>query len=271
MNPEVQTSVERLARALRRLDDLVAPLRPAGRVRRRSRAEERALSQDRAPRRGRPGRRRAGGGRLRRRRWTSGRAISRRPTRSSSSTCAAPTTRTWCKLLLRKAEIVDDVAEKKTLYFRAAQLHEEVLEDLGERGRRLPARAVGRRRRQGRARSAGTALHPPGALERSQERLRQEGGAGDHARREEADAVRARSGLRPRARRSGARGRDLQLDHGPRSRGLRRRAGARSAVSAARALVRPARGARAPDRAGAVARRGGVAALTASASCGAST
>jgi tetratricopeptide (TPR) repeat protein len=34
------------------------------------------------------------------------------------------------KLLLRKAEIVDDVAEKKTLYFRAAQLHEEVIEDL---------------------------------------------------------------------------------------------------------------------------------------------
>ena len=34
------------------------------------------------------------------------------------------------KLLLRKAEIVEDVAEKKTLYFRAAQLHEEVLEDL---------------------------------------------------------------------------------------------------------------------------------------------
>ena len=52
------------------------------------------------------------------------------------------------------------------------------------------------------------------------------------AGREEADAVRARAGLRPRARRSGARGRDLQLDHGPRSRGLRRRAGARSAVSA---------------------------------------
>ena len=34
------------------------------------------------------------------------------------------------QLLLRKAEIVDDVAEKKALYYRAAQLHEEVLEDL---------------------------------------------------------------------------------------------------------------------------------------------
>src|SRR4029079_6785823 len=29
-----------------------------------------------------------------------------------------------------KADIVEDVAEKKTLYFRAAQLHEEVIEDL---------------------------------------------------------------------------------------------------------------------------------------------
>src|SRR4029079_12752216 len=34
------------------------------------------------------------------------------------------------KLLLRKAEIVDDIADKKTLYFRAAQLYEEVIEDL---------------------------------------------------------------------------------------------------------------------------------------------
>jgi tetratricopeptide (TPR) repeat protein len=33
-------------------------------------------------------------------------------------------------LLLRKADIVDDPAEKKNLYYKAAQIHEEVLEDL---------------------------------------------------------------------------------------------------------------------------------------------
>ena len=95
-NPEVQTAVERLARALDKLDDLVARYGAPGRRRLRSRAQERALSQDRAPLRGRPGRR----SRRRRpptaRRWRSGRAISRRPTRSSSSICAAATTRTWC-------------------------------------------------------------------------------------------------------------------------------------------------------------------------------
>ena len=47
-----------------------------------------------------------------------------------------------------------------------------------ERRRRVPARAVRRRRRQGRARSAGAAVHPARALERPQEHLRQEGGAG---------------------------------------------------------------------------------------------
>ena len=99
-------------------------------VGRRSGAQERALSQDRAPRRGRTW------ATTRRRppptprRWTSRRATSRRPTRSSSSTCAAPTTTNLVELLLRKAEIVDDVAEKKALYFRAAQIYEEVLEDL---------------------------------------------------------------------------------------------------------------------------------------------
>ncbi len=35
-------------------------------------------------------------------------------------------------LLLRKAEIVDGLAEKKTLYYKAAQIYEEVLEDLDQ-------------------------------------------------------------------------------------------------------------------------------------------
>ena len=69
-------------------------------------------------------------------RWRSGRAISRRPTRSSSSTCAAATTPNLVQLLQRKAEIVDGPAEKKALYYRAAQLYEEVLEDLESVGRR---------------------------------------------------------------------------------------------------------------------------------------
>ena len=262
MNPEVQT--QRRAAGPRAAAGWTIWSRRYGRlvaVRRRSGAEERALSQDRAPRGGGPRRRRAGGGRVHR---GAGR-VAARPRGGQRARAALPAPRrlprTWSKLLLRKAEIVDDVAEKKTLYFRAAQLHEEVLEDLES--------AVGVFQHVLSVDDGDKAALDQlerlyirlGALERSQGRLRQEGGAGDDAGREEADAVRARSGLRPRARRSGARDRDLQLDHGPRSRGLRRRPGARSAVSAARALVRPARGARAPDRAGAVAGRGRVAAL----------
>ena len=129
-NPEVQASVERLARALRKLDDLVAPLRPAGRRRSPIRSgRTRSITRSRAsprPTWATTRRRRT----RTPRRWTSRRATSRRRTRSSSSTCAAPTTTNLVELLLRKAEIVDDVAEKKALYFRAAQLYEEVLENL---------------------------------------------------------------------------------------------------------------------------------------------
>ena len=93
-NPEVQTSTERLARALRRLDDLVArygqlvesvadPERKNALYHKIARLAEADLGDDdRRRRRTWP-------------RWTCRRAISRRPTRSSSSTCGAPTTRTW--------------------------------------------------------------------------------------------------------------------------------------------------------------------------------
>ena len=134
-----------------KLDDLVAPLRRGWSAGVADPERKNALYHKIARLcRGRPGRRRAGGGRLRARRWTSGRAISTRPTRSSSSTCARGDYANLVQLLLRKAEIVDGAAEKKALYFRAAQLYEEVLEDLESAVERLPARAVRRRRATGR-------------------------------------------------------------------------------------------------------------------------
>ena len=93
-NSEVQGAIERLARALEKLGDLVGALRLAGDVGARRAAQERALSQDRAPLRSRAGHGRAGGRRPTPRRSTSRRATSTRPTRWSSSTCVAATTRT---------------------------------------------------------------------------------------------------------------------------------------------------------------------------------
>ena len=200
-NPEVQTSTERLARALRRLDDLVArygplvesvadPERKNALYHKIARLAEADLGDD--------GQAAAA--------YLAALDVWPRDLEAANALEQLYLRRAdyqnLVKLLLRKAEIVEDVAEKKTLYFRAAQLHEEVIEDLGGRRRGVPARAVRRRRRQGRAGSARAAVHPARALERPQERLREEGGAGDHAGREEADAVRPRAGLRPRARRS---------------------------------------------------------------------
>ena len=255
-----------------KLDDLVARYGRLVAGGRRSGAQERALSQDRAP--------------LPRSTWA---------TTQQAAAAYVAALDVWP----RDLEAANALEQ---LYLRGARLRQPgpaAAAQGGDRRRRRPRRRrstsgrrsstkrcsrtsrsavevfqhvlVGRRRRHDGARSARAALHPARALERSQEHLRQEGGAGADAGREEADAVRARSGLRPRARRSGARRRDLQLDHRPRSRGLRRRPGARSAVSADRALVRPARRARAADRAGAVAGARWSRCASASASCGAST
>ncbi len=235
-------------------------LRAARHRRLRSGAQERALSQDRAPLRGRPGRRSAGGGRVRRR--AGGLAAGSRG--GQRARAALPARRRLREPGAAAPAQGGDRRRRRrkegALLPRGAALRR------GPRGSRelgegVPARSLRRRRRQRGARSAGAALHPPRALERSEEHLRQEGGAGVDAGRQEADAVRARPGLRPRARRSGARGRDLQLDHRSRSGGLRRRPGARSPLSAAGTLVRPPGGPRAADRDGPLARGGGVAPL----------
>ena len=259
-NPEVQASIERLARALRKLDDLVArygrlvdsvadPERKNALHHKIARLAESDLGDDVQAAAA----------------YLAALDVWPRDLEAANALEQLYLRRAdyhnLVKLLLRKAEIVEDVAEKKTLYFRAAQLHEEVLEDLES--------AVGVFQHVLSVDDGDKAALDQ--LERLYIRLARWNDLKNiYAKKAElaatpadkkADAVRARAGLRPRARRSGARRRDLQLDHRPRSRGLRRRAGARSAVPAARALVRPARRARAADRAGAVARRGGVAAL----------
>jgi hypothetical protein len=115
---------------------------------------------------------------------------------------------------------------------------------------RRSARAGDRRRRHagdGRPRAA---VRPPRAVGAAQGRLRQEGRPRRGSDRQEAHAVRARPGLRPRAQ--GRRQGDRDLPGDPRSR--RRRAagdpGPRPALRPGRALVRPARQPRAPGRAG---------------------
>ena len=260
---DVQASIERLARALRQ----------AGRSGRAAtgswsasvadpRAQERAVPQDRAPGRGwswattRRRRPRTS------RRWMCGRAIWTRPNALEQLYLRRADYPNLVKLLLRKAEIVDDVAEQEDAVLpRGAALRRGARRPRTARSACSSTCCRSTTATRPRSISSSACTSASARWNDAQERLRQEGGAGDDAGREEADAVRARAGLRPRARRSGTRDRDLQLDPGPRSRGLRRGAGARSAVSAARTLVRPARRARAADRAGAVARRGRVAAL----------
>jgi tetratricopeptide (TPR) repeat protein len=129
MSAEVQASVERLARALRRLDDLVArygrlvssvadPERKNALYHKIARLAEADLGDDAQAAEA----------------YTSALDVWPRDLEAANALEQLYLRRAdyhnLVKLLLRKAEIVDDVAEKKTLYFRAAQLHEEVIEDL---------------------------------------------------------------------------------------------------------------------------------------------
>ncbi len=128
-NQEVQASVERLARALRKLDDLVArygrlvgtvadPERKNALYHKIAHLAEADLGDDA----------RAADA------YTAALDVWPRDLEAANALEQLYLRRAdyqnLVKLLLRKAEIVDDTAEKKTLYFRAAQLHEEVIEDL---------------------------------------------------------------------------------------------------------------------------------------------
>src|SRR5215471_18176400 len=128
-NAEVQQSVERLARALRRLDDLVArygrlvqsvadPERKNALYHKIARLAEADLGDD--------GQAAAA--------YVAALDVWPRDLEAANALEQLYLRRAdyqnLVKLLLRKAEIVDDVGEKKTLYFRAAQLYEEVIEDL---------------------------------------------------------------------------------------------------------------------------------------------
>ena len=128
-NPEVQASTERLARALRKLDDLVArygrlvesvadPERKNALYHKIARLAESDLGDDVQAAAA----------------YLAALDVWPRDLEAANALEQLYLRRAdyhnLVKLLLRKAEIVDDVAEKKTLYFRAAQLHEEVIEDL---------------------------------------------------------------------------------------------------------------------------------------------
>jgi tetratricopeptide (TPR) repeat protein len=129
MHPEVQTSVERLARALNSLDNLVGryaqlvdsiadPERKNALYHKIARLAEADLGDDA----------RAASAYLAAldvwpRDLVAANALEQLYLRSSDYASLV-------RLLIRKADIVEDVGEKKSLYYRAAQLHEEVLEDL---------------------------------------------------------------------------------------------------------------------------------------------
>ncbi len=128
-NPEIQTAVERLARALRKLDDLAArygrlvgtvadPERKNALYHKIARLAEVDLGDDQA---------------------AASAYLSALDAWPRDLAAANALEQLYLRradygnlvtLLMRKAEIVDEVAEKKALYNRAAQLHEEVLEDL---------------------------------------------------------------------------------------------------------------------------------------------
>ena len=129
-NPEVQAAIERLARALRQAGRSGGSLRTDGVVGQRPYAEERALSQDRASVRGRPRARPAGGGGLRGGAGGRRRAISTAANALEQLYLRRGDYASLVELLLRKADIVDGPDEKKELYYKAAQLYEEVLENL---------------------------------------------------------------------------------------------------------------------------------------------
>ena len=226
------------------------------------RAQERALSQDRAPGRGRSW----ATTRRRRprtwRRWTCGRATSTRPTRSSSSTCARA-----------DYQQPGEAAAAQGGDRRGRRREEDAVLPRGAAPR---GGARGPRERRSPCSSTccpSTTATRPRSI--SSSGCTSGSRAGTTSR---TSTPRRRSSPPTRSRRSrccSCSGRSTtassaiperaietySVDHGPRSRGLRRGAGARSPVRPDRALVRPARRARAADRAGAVAGRGGVAAL----------
>ena len=259
-NPEVQTSTERLARALRRLDDLVArygqlvesvadPERKNALYHKIARLAEADLGDD--------GQAAAA--------YLAALDVWPRDLEAANALEQLYLRRAdyqnLVKLLLRKAEIVEDVAEKKTLYFRAAQLHEEVIEDLeaavavfqhvlsvddGDKAaldqlERLYIRlARWNDLKNVYAKKAELATTP---VEKKQ-MLFVLGQVYDRELGDPERAVETYSSI---------------IDLDPED--YDAVAGARSPLSAARTLVRPARRPRAADGAGAVARRGGVAAL----------
>ncbi len=191
-------------------------LQLAGVVGPRRAPQERALSQDRAPVRGRPRPRRAGRPCLR----GGARRLAARHRRGQRAGAALPAA--------RRLPQPGRAATAQGRHRRCARSEEGALlqggpalrRGAGERrqGDRRLSPGHGRRRlRSGGARPPGAALHPPQPLVRSQGRLRQEGRARAEPAGKEADAVRARAGLRPRARRQAARDRDLYVDRRSRS------------------------------------------------------
>ena len=274
-NPRSQTQLERLARGLDKLDDLVGRY---GQLAASVADDElkNALYHQLARMPGaRARRRRAGGGRVRSRRWTACAARpSRPPTRSSSSTCARGDCPKLVELLQRKAEIVDDVDERKQRSTSARRRStKRCSTDLGRARSRRSATCC---------RSTTSTWRRWTPLERLYVRLARweplkdvyakKAELADDAGRQEADAVRARAGLRPRARRRREGDRDLPAH--PRSR--RRRAttrdpGARPALRQAERWYDLLGDPRAPGRAGAVAGRDRRRSSTASVTCGAST
>ena len=215
----MQTQLERLARVLATLDDLVGRYDAAGRPVADPRAQERALSQGRAPRGGRARRRRAGGRGLRRAPSTCGRATRRGQRARAASTCAAPTTPKLVRLLLAQGRHRRRRRREEGALLPGGADLRRGARGPGERDRRVPARAVGRRRRSA-ALEARAPLHPPRRGGTTQGRLRQEGGAGHRrpTRRSRCSSCSARSTTASSTIPS-ARSRPTG-DPGPRSRGL---------------------------------------------------
>ena len=182
-------------------------------------------------------RQRRGGGGVPRGAQGRRRSTSTRPTRSRRSISRTDAYhQAGRRACCAKVDMVRSVAEKKELLLQGGADLRGGAGERRSRDRRATARCcrIDENDRDG-DRRARAALHPARALGAAQGRLRQEGGAGHQPRREEADAVRARAGLRPRARRTSTRAIEtyqaiLDLDRED----VTRDPGARSALSAGR-------------------------------------
>ena len=104
-------------------------------------------------------------------------------------------------ILQRKAEIVDEPADKKDALFQAAAIEEDVLELPRGGDRRLPEGPLHRRGRPPRARRAHQALSRAVPLGGPARGLLEEGRSRRRPRRKEAHLLPGRRGLRARARR----------------------------------------------------------------------